>query len=169
MKLTFYKLDPSVNVPKKATTGSACFDLEYRPWQKPSVIKVWRTQDRSPRDRLINAADGSITLMPGERALLPTGLIANIPEGYSLRAHPRSGKSIKEGLTLINAEGVIDSDYVEEIMITIINHGPEAKIMPGDRMAQLELVQTLEYDIGETKKRPGQKTERAGGFGSTGK
>lgn len=166
MKLTFFRLYPEANLPKKATTGSACFDIEYRPQPGKNSLSVWSPFFGS-KNRETNV-NGEFTLMNGERVLLPTGLIANIPEGYSLRLHPRSGKSIKEGLTLVNAEGVVDSDYVEEIMIAIINHGANAVIKPGDRLAQAELIANLEYDIGETKKRPGQKTERSGGFGSTG-
>jgi dUTP pyrophosphatase len=110
-----------------------------------------------------------IRVDPGERVLVPTGLVLDIPQGYSVRIHPRSGLSLKQGLTLVNAEGVIDSDYVEELFIPLYNASSiSVQLKHGDRIAQGELVRTELYEIVESTTRPERKTDRAGGFGSTG-
>jgi dUTP pyrophosphatase len=113
--------------------------------------------------------DGKIVLMPGDRIMVPTGLIFDIPEGYSLRIHPRSGLSYKQGLVLANLEAVIDSDYVHEtfVLLTNLSENPQT-IYNGDRVAQAELVSQLKYEIEETTVMPTQKTDRVGGLGSTG-
>jgi dUTPase len=77
--------------------------------------------------------------------------------------------SLKQGLTLINAEGVVDADYVEELFVPLYNaSGVAVQLKHGERIAQGELVQCAHYEIVETPTRPTQKTDRAGGFGSTG-
>jgi dUTP pyrophosphatase len=101
--------------------------------------------------------------------MVPTGLIMDIPKGYSVRLHARSGASLKQGLVLANAEGVIDSDYVQEVMVLVYNiSGNAITIGSGDRIAQAELVKDSEYEIVETASRPMIKTNRTGGMGSTG-
>jgi len=163
--LRFFKLHPNVQIPTLATAGSACFDLSYFP--HVSKVKGFSATN-APFERDINA-DGGIGIMQGERLLLPTGLIADIPLGYSMRVHPRSGTSVKLGLTLANAEGIIDSDYVEEIFLTAHNTSQNRILINrGDRIAQGELYQDLKNIIQETLTRPVQKTTRQGGFGSTG-
>ena len=96
-----------------------------------------------------------------ERVLIPTGLILDIPEGYSVRLHSRSGLAWKDGVYLTNCEGIIDYDYVEPVfvMMTNISQSPKT-INNGDRICQAELVEIPEP--------PTRKTERDGGFGSTG-
>jgi dUTP pyrophosphatase len=107
--------------------------------------------------------------MPGDRLMVPTGLIFDIPEGYSVRVHARSGLSLKQGLVLANSEGVIDSDYIEELFILVHNISDNGiSIAHGDRIAQGELVVREAYTIGEISCHPGQKTDRVGGMGSTG-
>jgi len=104
-----------------------------------------------------------------ERVLVPTGIIFDIPEGYSVRLHSRSGLAWKDGLYLTNCEGIIDSDYVDPVfaMMTNISQSPKV-INNGDRICQAELVETLQHDLTEIKEPPTQKTQRDGGFGSTG-
>jgi dUTP pyrophosphatase len=110
-----------------------------------------------------------LLLRPGHRYLIPTNLILDIPEGFSVRIHPRSGLALKQGLTLINCEGVIDSDYVEPIYITLLNLSDSpVEISDGDRVAQAELVRSETYEIEEVNTPPARKTSRVGGFGSTG-
>ena len=167
-KLKFYRIHGNAELPKYATQGSACFDLSYSPENKESKISVFQPYGVS-RDRPVHAESLSITVMPGERALLPTGLIADIPEGYSIRIHPRSSVSIKKGLSMPNSEGVIDSDYVHEMFLSVINTTEnKIEIMPGDRIAQAELVPVIQCEISEIKKAPAQKKDRKGGIGSTG-
>ena len=113
--------------------------------------------------------NAAISIAPGERVLVPTGCIMDIPQGYSVRIHARSGTSLKQGLVLANAEGVIDSDYVEEVFVMLHNiSGNAVTINHGDRVAQAELVKNVEYSVEETPARPLHKTKRQGGFGSTG-
>lgn len=142
----YYKLDRRVGDIRKATSGSACFDIcAHMPY------------------------DGTVTLAPNERLLVPTGLIFDIPWGHSIRLHPRSGMAFKKGLSLANAEGVIDSDYVEEVFVCLHNISDENQnVSHGERIVQAELVKSLDYKIVPTDNRPERKTSRSGGFGSTG-
>ena len=88
-----------------------------------------------------------------------------------MRLHPRSGTSLKFGLTLINSEGIIDSDYTEEVMIPLYNSSSTlVEVKHGERYAQAEVVEVMTNLVFfEIKERPTQKTDRTGGFGSTGK
>lgn len=109
-----------------------------------------------------------ITLKPGERALVPTGLVLDIPEGYEIQVRPRSGLAIKNGIALVNSPGTIDSDYRGELKIIIINLGDKNfEIKKGDRIAQLVLAPVIQAQFIEADEL--SKTDRgAGGFGSTG-
>lgn len=166
--LGFYKLHKSAIIPKFGTKGSACFDIAYQP--KPEDITVpGYNINNGPLERVIDPHTGSVDIMPGERLLLPTSLILDIPVGYSVRAHPRSGLSIKQGLNLINCEGVIDYDYFEEFKISLFNNTErKITIQVGDRLCQGELVKMLDYKMAEITVKPTQKTDRVGGHGSTG-
>lgn len=166
-ELKFYKLHDDIVIHNKATMGSACFDLAYMPHGKNSVA-VYKTNNALD-NRPINMKNGSFTIAPGERALLPTGLIADIPDGFSLRVHIRSSMAYKQGIFLANSEGVIDSDYFHELFLMVFNGSSvNVTIEPGTRIAQGELVPVINYDIVETDVRPSQKTDRIGGIGSTG-
>lgn len=110
-----------------------------------------------------------ITLAPGARAMVPTGLSVAIPEGYEIQVRPRSGLAAKHGLTCLNTPGTIDSDYRGEIKVILINLGSDAfTIQRGERIAQLVLapVTRLAWDeVGAL----GETARGAGGFGSTGR
>lgn len=165
--LKVYKTHQSAYVPKLATAGSACFDVHASliPGDK---VKCYRFGEPAQDSLAVNAF-GSITIEPGMRTLVPLNLIFDIPDGFSLRVHPRSGVSLKQGLTLFNCEGVIDNDYVDPCFVTLYNiSGIDQIIADGDRIAQAELVRSEVYTIQETTEKPAQKTERSGGFGSTG-
>ena len=166
-KLKIYKLYPDVMIPKHQTIQSACFDLSFH-GVVGNPVKGFTSMNK-PFERNINFTDGSITISPGDRVMVPTGLILDIPEGYSVRVHARSGLSLKQGLVLANAEGVIDSDYINELMVLIHNISQNhTTIKNGDRIAQAELVRSVDYSIEETPIRPLLKTDRVGGMGSTG-
>jgi dUTP pyrophosphatase len=164
--LKFFRLVDDISVPQASTTGSACFDLQaYLRSQSITMYNKWNEKSTFTADQFCVG----IRVDPGERVLVPTGLVLDIPQGYSVRIHPRSGLSLKQGLTLVNAEGVIDSDYVEELFIPLYNaSGISVQLKHGDRIAQGELVRTELYEIVESTTRPERKTDRAGGFGSTG-
>jgi dUTP pyrophosphatase len=165
LRLNVYKTHPDVVAPDFATKQSACFDLAFSNAGK-NVYSGYNEQNAKFERPLHN---GRIYINPGDRVLVPTGLILDIPKGYSVRIHPRSGLSLKQGLILANAEGVIDSDYVEELFLLMTNKSTNGLwINPGDRLAQGELVEKLTYAIHEINEKPGQKTDRVGGMGSTG-
>ena len=165
MRLNFFKLHDDVILPKFATKNSACFDLCFSSAGKTFV----RGYNRQNSEFVRGIVENHIHIMPGDRMLIPTGLIIDIPKDYSVRLHPRSGLSLKQGLVLANAEGVIDSDYVEEVFAIITNISDNGiSIKSGDRICQGELIKSEDYVIMETKERPVQKTDRKGGMGSTG-
>lgn len=166
VKLGFFKVHMDVSTPKVGTQESACWDIAYSKLGKAAI---------SGHDHLNNIISnvidpkGSFVIRPLERLLVPTGLILNIPEGYSVRIHPRGGLSIRCGLSLANCEGVVDSDYVEEVFLPIINYSNTFQtIVDGTRLAQFELVKNLSFELYEENQKPKQKTDRNGGFSSTG-
>lgn len=112
--------------------------------------------------------DSPITLLPGERQLIPTGIAVAIPPGFEIQVRPRSGLAIKHGISLVNSPGTIDADYRGEICIILINHGQAAyTIEPGDRIAQLVVAPVCQARLVEVTELP--ETDRGtGGFGHTG-
>lgn len=165
--LKIYKTSADITLPSFATEEAACFDIAAQFSGKD--IYSGYTKENSHFERSFAQYNNSIVIMPGERILVPTGLIFDIPKGYSIRIHPRSGLSYKQGLVLANLEAVIDSDYYHETFV-ILKNTSEAKVVVfnGDRIAQGELVKSEKFKIAETKTAPTQKTNRKGGLGSTG-
>ena len=110
-----------------------------------------------------------VTLAPGERALVPTGLSIALPFGYAAFVHPRSGLAIKHGVSLVNTPGTIDAGYRGEIQVIMINHDPKEAISfkKGDRIAQLVIQKVEAAEFVEVDHLPGSD-RGAGGFGSTG-
>jgi dUTP pyrophosphatase len=163
--LKFYKLNPDAKAPVFATEGSACFDIhaslidgELLGFFTAANIPLFRT--------VINK---TFHIGPGDRVLVPTNLIFDIADGWSVRIHPRSGISLKHGLVLVNQEGIIDSDYVEPVFILLTNTSiKDYTIHNDDRICQGEMVISPLYHLEEIKEKPTQKTDREGGFGSTG-
>ncbi len=110
----------------------------------------------------------AIVLKPLERALVPTGLFVEIPEGYEMQVRPRSGLAAKHGITVLNAPGTIDADYRGEIKVILVNLSNEAyTLAPGERVAQLIVAayKQIEWEPADTLS---DTTRGAGGFGSTG-
>lgn len=109
-----------------------------------------------------------LTLKPFQRALIPTSVYLEIPDGYEVQIRPRSGLAIKEGIALINSPGTIDSDYRGEVKVILINLGEKPfTISHGDRIAQMVLVPVVQANWVACKKL--SQTQRGeGGFGSTG-
>ena len=113
-------------------------------------------------------ADTPMTLKPGARAMVETGLSVAIPQGYEIQVRPRSGLAAKHGITCLNTPGTIDSDYRGEIKVILINHGEtDFVIARGERIGQLVLapVTRLAWETVETLD---ETVRGAGGFGSTG-
>ena len=114
------------------------------------------------------AVDAPMTLAPGKRALVPTGFIFEIPQGFEAQIRPRSGLAFKHGITCLNTPGTIDSDYRGEVKVLLVNLGEETFVIErGMRIAQViiapvtQMPVTVVDDLTETKR-------GAGGFGSTG-
>ena len=170
--LKFYKLNEQAQLPVFATKQSACFDLYANLIVDKTVQYYGAIQTKELPRRVsfdINSNRNFIQLNNMERMLIPTGLIADIPDGFSVRLHSRSGLAFKQGVYLANCEGIIDSDYVDPIfaMVTNISNVP-TRIYDGDRICQGELVRCEKYTLNESDEAPTQKTDREGGFGSTG-
>ena len=173
MNLECYRLHDDVTIPQIATLGSACFDVHayIHPNNPVTVYNMenkkikrepeWYDKEQSPKVRLV--------VEPGDRVLVPTGIIFKIPHGVSLRLHTRSSISLKKGLIMPNGEGIIDSDYYHETFVMLYNASADTVyILDNERVAQGELVENNPIDISETFQQPEQTTERVGGFGSTG-
>ena len=142
VEISIKRLDPELPLPSYAHPGDAGADLH-------------------------SAVD--LTLDPGERALVPTGIAMALPEGYVALVHPRSGLAARHGLSIVNTPGTIDAGYRGEIKVLLINHDPRESIRlhRGDRVAQL-VIQRFEragfVDVGELP----ESVRGDGGYGSTG-
>lgn len=164
-RLSIYKTHPDIVLPKFATEQAACFDLSFQSAGKTEYTGYNAFNAKFTR----TIHDRRIIVMPGDRVMVSTGLIFDIPKGYSVRIHPRSGLSYKQGLVLANLEAVIDSDYVQETFVLLTNQSENPVIVnDGDRIAQAEMVKSEEYVLWEIFEAPTQKTDRVGGLGSTG-
>ena len=168
--LGFFKLNTRAPDPSVGTRNSACFDISAFFNANDPIKYMSKNNTAQEITGLVNMeGKREFHLQPGHRYMTPTGLIFDIPVGYSIRLHPRSGLSLKYGLGLSNMTGVIDSDYVDELFILLENRSGQAvTIVDGMRICQAELIKDLNYDIVLTDVRPSQKTDRSGGFGSTG-
>jgi dUTP pyrophosphatase len=112
-------------------------------------------------------ADGAVTLLPGARAALPTGLAIALPDGFEAQIRPRSGLALRHGVTVLNSPGTIDADYRNEILVILINHGTDPiTIERGYRIAQLVVAPVTR--IGWREVDTLDASARTGGFGSTG-
>jgi dUTP pyrophosphatase len=110
-----------------------------------------------------------LALNPGERALVPTGLVLQIPEGHEAQVRPRSGIALRHGVTVLNSPGTIDADYRGEVMVLLINHGDETvNIARGERIAQLVFAPVTQAKLIAVKS-VSDTTRGGGGFGSTGR
>jgi len=113
--------------------------------------------------------ESAITLQPGERQLITTGLYLEIPPGYEMQIRPRSGLALKHGITVLNSPGTVDADYRGEIKVLLINHGQEPfQISKGDRIAQMVLAkhEVISWEV-TSNLNPSDRGE--GGYGSSGK
>ncbi|MBI4404296.1 MAG: dUTP diphosphatase [Deltaproteobacteria bacterium] len=143
MIIKVIKLDPQAILPQYMTPGSSGCDA-YACLQSP------------------------LTILPRQRMAIPTGLAFEIPAEFEIQVRPRSGLSFKQGLTVVNAPGTIDSDYRGEVKILVVHLGEEPlTIEPGTRIAQLVLqkVERIQWSVVPSLS---QSSREDGGFGSTG-
>lgn len=117
---------------------------------------------------LLAAVQEEVTLHPGERMLIPTGICIAVPEGYEAQVRPRSGLALKKVITVLNTPGTIDAGYRGEIGVILINLSPDVfTVQRGDRIAQLVVAPVIQAEIEQVTSL--DETERGdGGFGSTG-
>ena len=109
-----------------------------------------------------------LVIVPGARALIPTGICMALPRGAEGQVRPRSGLAAQHGVTVLNAPGTVDADYRGEIKVILVNHGPEPfAVERGMRIAQLVIAATMRAKIRESASLE-ETTRGAGGFGSTG-
>ena len=139
-------------------------------------IKKLRTDAIVPRYMSAEAAgldlcaaiDAVLTLAPGDRAAIDTGLAFALPPGFEGQLRPRSGLARKHGITLVNSPGTLDSDYRGPLVVLVINHGKEpVRIEPGDRIAQLVIAPVVQAQL-EVVEELAATARGDGGFGSTG-
>jgi len=143
IEVRFVKLDPQVEIPALAHRGDAGYDLTSR---------------------------AELTLEPGERALVPTGIAVSIPEGFAGFLQPRSGLAAKHGVSIVNTPGLIDSHYRGEIKVILVNLDPEQsfEVKRGDKICQLVFQKVEEVRFQEVD-RLDETARGEGGFGSTGR
>ena len=133
---------PPLELPRYETEGSAGLDLR---------------------------ADEPVSLAPGERALVATGLALELPPGFEGQVRPRSGLAVRHGVGMVNAPGTIDSDYRGEVKVILVNHGQAAvRFERGERIAQLVVAAVVRATL-VVAEALGETGRGAGGFGSTGR
>ena len=144
MRIPVCRLDPSLPLPAAAHPGDAGYDLRAR--------------------------EAAVLAPGGGRAAVPTGIAVAIPPGWAGLVLPRSGLALRHGLTCLNAPGLIDAGYRDEIRVILVNHDPTepCKIEVGDRIAQLVIQEVAAVEWDEVADL-GQTTRGLGGFGSTGR
>ncbi|MGE0545635.1 MAG: dUTP diphosphatase [Kofleriaceae bacterium] len=141
--------------------------VQIRKLRRDAVVPQYMSAHAAGMD-LQAAIDAPVTIAPGNRSAIGTGLAFALPDGFEGQIRPRSGLARKHGLTLTNSVGTLDSDYSGELIVLLINHGEEpVTIEPGHRIAQLVIAPVVQAELVEVDELPA--TERgAGGFGSTG-
>lgn len=144
MKVRFVKLHERAQVPQYQTAEAAGADL-YACLETP------------------------VMLHPGKVELVPTGIAIEIPKGYEVQIRPRSGLALKHGITILNSPGTVDSDYRGELLMMLINHGPEPfEIKHGERIAQMVVARHETAEFEEVEELSGS-SRGTSGFGSTGR
>ncbi|MGG7578159.1 dUTP diphosphatase [Rhizobium sp. Nf11,1] len=132
-------------------------------------LPAYESKGAAGMDLRAAVADGeALTLSPGKRALVPTGFIFEIPEGFEGQVRPRSGLAFKHGITCLNSPGTVDSDYRGEVKVLLANLGEEAFVIErGMRIAQMVIAPVAQARIAEITE-TSETARGAGGFGSTG-
>jgi dUTP pyrophosphatase len=164
--IIFEALHAGVEPPRRATAASAGHDLAA--CLSAGLVRVY--VHGAPTDRPVSAgpSGAEVELAPGEKALIPLGFRARLPLGYEAQVRPRSGTSLKTDLVIVNSPGTIDADYPDEWCVPVKNGGTSPlRIRHGERIAQMVLArfEALTFEPGAVAR----TTERAGGFGSTGR
>ena len=144
--------------------------IQRLPHAEGLALPAYETAGSAGMDlRAAVAEDAPLTLAPGARALVPTGLKIALEPGFEAQVRPRSGLALKHGITCLNSPGTVDSDYRGEVGVILINHGQEPFVIRrGERIAQMVIArheQAAVVEVGSLD----ETARGAGGFGSTGR
>lgn len=145
-------------------------EVQRLPHAESLALPAYQTAHAAGLDLLAAVAeDAPLTIAPGQRALVPTGLMIALPPGIEAQVRPRSGLALKHGVTVLNAPGTIDADYRGEVAVLLINHGDAPfTVRRGERIAQLVVAPHATARLTLVAALP--LTDRGeGGFGSTGR
>ncbi len=136
--------------------------------QKNIVLPEYKTDGSSGMDLMANV-EQTVKILPGEKKIISTGIMAAIPKQYEIQIRPRSGLAAKNGISVLNTPGTIDSDYRGEIKVILINLGKDIfEIKKNDRIAQMIVCPIIKVELEEVESLP-ETVRGKGGFGSTDK
>ena len=136
--------------------------------QKNIILPEYKTDGSSGMDLMANI-EQTVKILPGEKKIISTGIMVAIPEQYEIQIRPRSGLAAKNGISVLNTPGTIDSDYRGEIKVILINHGKDIfEIKKNDRIAQMIVCPIIKVELKEVESLP-ETVRGEGGFGSTDK
>lgn len=151
-------------------TSSTTVEIQRLPHAEGLALPAYQTAHAAGLDLLAAVPEGDpLTMQPGQRALVPTGLMIAVPPGHEAQVRPRSGLAFKHGVTVLNSPGTVDADYRGEVSVLLINHGDEPfTIRRGERIAQLVIAAVTQANLVVVASL--SSTDRgSGGFGSTGR
>ena len=135
---------------------------------KNIILPEYKTDGSSGMDLMANV-EQTVKILPGEKKMISTGIMVAIPEQYEIQIRPRSGLAAKNGISVLNTPGTIDSDYRGEIKVILINHGKDIfEIKKNDRIAQMIVCPIIKVELEEVESLP-ETVRGKGGFGSTDK
>ena len=135
---------------------------------KNIILPEYKTDGSSGMDLMANV-EQTVKILPGEKKIISTGIMVAIPEQYEIQIRPRSGLAAKNGISVLNTPGTIDSDYRGEIKVILINLGKDIfEIKKNDRIAQMIVCPIIKVELEEVESLP-ETVRGKGGFGSTGK
>lgn len=166
-----YRTNEAVEYPDYQTDASSCLDLAADLSTHNAVLKFWDPQmNREGQKKVRGDSTGRYILIePGERVLIPTGLIFVFPVGVGMNTFIRSSVGLKKGLMLANGVAVIDEDYRNELFLPIINQSRgQVRIDDKERLVQGEIRPVIQSILEVLDARPSAAGNRSGGFGSTG-
>ena len=136
--------------------------------QKNIILPEYKTDGSSGMDLMANV-EQTVKILPGEKKIISTGIMVAIPEQYEIQIRPRSGLAAKNGISVLNTPGTIDSDYRGEIKVILINLGKDIfEIKKNDRIAQMIVCPIIKVELEEVENLP-ETVRGKGGFGSTDK
>ena len=136
--------------------------------QEGAAVPSFESRGAAGADVRACLPDGPVVIKSGEAKLIPTGIAVEIPEGFEIQVRPRSGLALKNGITVLNTPGTIDSDYRGQVGVVLINHSKnDFTVNHGERIAQLVIMPIANVNLIEGKV-TSDSTRQDGGFGSTG-